>query len=91
MSELKDQFAGQDVFVAGDLFWYPVRGNPRIVTAPDGLVVFGRPPKIFSSDAQVPSVLPSSTRMKCTTWSRDRSASTPASVFERYGRISSSL
>ena len=44
VSELKDQYAGRDVFVAGDLFWYPVRGNSRIVTAPDGLVVFGRPP-----------------------------------------------
>jgi Uma2 family endonuclease len=32
-----------DVFVAGDLFWYPVKGQPQIVTAPDTLVVFGRP------------------------------------------------
>ncbi|MFI5458607.1 MAG: Uma2 family endonuclease [Isosphaerales bacterium] len=32
-----------DVFVAGDLFWYPVEGNPEICTAPDALVVFGRP------------------------------------------------
>ncbi|MGA1621699.1 MAG: Uma2 family endonuclease [Synechocystis sp.] len=31
------------VFVAGDLFWYPVEGRPNIVTAPDVLVVFGRP------------------------------------------------
>ncbi len=31
------------VFVAGDLFWYPVEGHPEIVTAPDVLVVFGRP------------------------------------------------
>lgn len=44
VSELRELFAGQDVFVAGDLFWYPVRGNPRIVTAPDALVAFGRPP-----------------------------------------------
>ena len=33
-----------DVFVAGDLLWYPVEGNPRIRTAPDTMVVFGRPP-----------------------------------------------
>ncbi|MFO0960145.1 MAG: Uma2 family endonuclease [Isosphaeraceae bacterium] len=33
-----------DVFVAGDLFWYPVQGHPEIRTAPDTLVVFGRPP-----------------------------------------------
>jgi Uma2 family endonuclease len=32
-----------DVFVAGDLFWYPVEGKPKIVQAPDTLVAFGRP------------------------------------------------
>ena len=32
-----------DVFVAGDLFWYPVEGHAEIRTAPDALVVFGRP------------------------------------------------
>ncbi len=32
-----------DVFVAGDLFWYPVEGRPDIRTAPDVMVVFGRP------------------------------------------------
>ena len=32
-----------DVFVAGDLFWYPVEGQPGIRQAPDTLVVFGRP------------------------------------------------
>ncbi|WP_165221096.1 Uma2 family endonuclease [Aquisphaera insulae] len=32
-----------DVFVAGDLFWYPVEGDPRIVTAPDVMVAIGRP------------------------------------------------
>ena len=32
-----------DVFVAGDLFWYPVEGDPKTCTAPDALVVFGRP------------------------------------------------
>jgi len=34
-----------DVFVAGDLFWYPVEGRPDIRTAPDVMVVFGRPKK----------------------------------------------
>ena len=33
-----------DVFVAGDLFWYPVEGNPKIRVAPDAMVVIGRPP-----------------------------------------------
>jgi Uma2 family endonuclease len=32
-----------DVFVAGDLFWYPVQGQPEVRQAPDVLVVFGRP------------------------------------------------
>ncbi|MBW4522341.1 MAG: Uma2 family endonuclease [Scytolyngbya sp. HA4215-MV1] len=32
-----------NVFVAGDLLWYPVEGNPKIRTAPDALVAFGRP------------------------------------------------
>ncbi len=32
-----------NVFVAGDLFWYPVEGKPNIVNAPDVLVVLGRP------------------------------------------------
>jgi Uma2 family endonuclease len=32
-----------NVFVAGDLLWYPVEGEPSICVAPDTLVVFGRP------------------------------------------------
>ncbi|MBW4612960.1 MAG: Uma2 family endonuclease [Desmonostoc vinosum HA7617-LM4] len=37
-------FASQsDVFIAGDLFWYPVQGNPNIKQAPDTMVAFGRP------------------------------------------------
>jgi len=31
-----------DVFVAGDLLWYPVEGKPDIRVAPDVFVVFGR-------------------------------------------------
>ena len=33
-----------DVFVAGDLLWYPVEGNNQIRAAPDVMVAFGRPP-----------------------------------------------
>lgn len=37
-------FAAQsDVFVAGDLLWYPVEGNNRLCQAPDVMVVLGRP------------------------------------------------
>jgi Uma2 family endonuclease len=32
-----------NVFVAADLFWYPVQGQPTIRMAPDTMVVFGRP------------------------------------------------
>src|SRR4051794_34463098 len=32
-----------NVFVAGDLLWYPVEGRPDIRQAPDALVAFGRP------------------------------------------------
>ena len=31
-----------EVFVAGDLLWYPVQGNNKIRQAPDAMVVFGR-------------------------------------------------
>jgi Uma2 family endonuclease len=32
-----------DVFVAGDLLWYPVEGRPDISAAPDAMVAIGRP------------------------------------------------
>ena len=32
-----------NVFVAGDLLWYPVEGNPKVRSAPDAMVAFGRP------------------------------------------------
>jgi Uma2 family endonuclease len=32
-----------NVFVAGDLLWYPVEGKPKTRKAPDAMVVFGRP------------------------------------------------
>ncbi|MGE0432013.1 MAG: Uma2 family endonuclease [Planctomycetota bacterium] len=32
-----------EVFVGSDQFWYPVQGDPTIRTAPDVMVVFGRP------------------------------------------------
>lgn len=38
---LRDQ---GEVFVAGDLLWYPVEGEPKVRVAPDVLVAFGRPP-----------------------------------------------
>ena len=37
-------FDRDDVFVAGDLLWYPVEGHPEIcVAAPTRLAAFGRP------------------------------------------------
>jgi len=32
-----------DIFVAGDLLWYPIEGDNKTRTAPDAMVVFGRP------------------------------------------------
>src|SRR6516164_4681448 len=32
-----------DVFVAGDMLWYPVEGDPTTRMAPDVMVAFGRP------------------------------------------------
>ncbi|TAE58696.1 MAG: Uma2 family endonuclease [Nostocales cyanobacterium] len=32
-----------DVFIGGDLLWYPVEGNVKTRQAPDVMVVFGRP------------------------------------------------
>jgi Uma2 family endonuclease len=32
-----------DVFIAGDLLWYPIEGNNKICQAPDVMVAFGRP------------------------------------------------
>jgi Uma2 family endonuclease len=32
-----------DVFVAGNLLWYPLEGNNKLRQAPDVMVVFGRP------------------------------------------------
>jgi Uma2 family endonuclease len=41
---LEGQYANdENVFVAGDLLWYPVEGNNKICTAPDVMVAFGRP------------------------------------------------
>lgn len=33
----------EEVFVAADLLWYPVEGHPEIRSAPDVMVVIGRP------------------------------------------------
>ncbi|MEI6046338.1 MAG: Uma2 family endonuclease, partial [Chloroflexota bacterium] len=41
---LEELFMGNpNVFIAGDLLWYPVEGKPKIRAAPDAMVAFGRP------------------------------------------------
>ena len=52
VGELRAQFSGQEVFVAGDLLWYPVEGEPKINAAPDAMVAFGRPAGDRSSYVQ---------------------------------------
>ena len=41
-----------DVYVGGNMFWYPVEGHVEIVQAPDVFVVFGRPKEDRSSYRQ---------------------------------------
>ena len=42
-SGIKAVFREHDnVFVASDLLWYPVQGEPKTCTAPDVMIVFGR-------------------------------------------------
>jgi Uma2 family endonuclease len=41
-----------DVFVAGNLLWYPVEGNNKLAQAPDVMVAFGRPKKYRGSYQQ---------------------------------------
>jgi Uma2 family endonuclease len=51
------------VFVAGDLLWYPVEGHPEIRVAPNVLVAFGRPKgyrgsyKQWQEDGVIPQVV----------------------------------
>jgi Uma2 family endonuclease len=53
----------EDVFVAGDLLWYPVEGHPEICRAPDAMAVFGRPKgdrgsyRQWEEDGLVPQVV----------------------------------
>jgi Uma2 family endonuclease len=53
----------EDVFIAGDLLWYPVEGHPEICRAPDAMVVFGRPKgdrgsyRQWEEDGLVPQVV----------------------------------
>ncbi len=62
-----------DAFVAGDLFWYPVKGRSDISVAPDVMVALGRPKgkrlsyKQWEENGQAPQVVfeiisPSNTR-----------------------------
>ena len=41
-----------NVLVAGDLFWYPTEGDNNTCTAPDAMVVFGRPKGLRASYKQ---------------------------------------
>lgn len=44
VGELRELFAGQRVFVATDLFWYPLPGDADVRERPDVLVAFDRDP-----------------------------------------------
>ncbi|MEM8602804.1 MAG: Uma2 family endonuclease [Cyanobacteria bacterium P01_H01_bin.121] len=70
---LKRLFTDQEVFVAADLFWYPIEGQPKIVNAPDVFVALGRP------DSDAPSE-PLCERGSYKQWEEDNV--TPQVVFE---------
>ena len=40
---LEETTVNKDIFVAGDLLWYPVEGNNKLRVAPDVMVAIGRP------------------------------------------------
>ena len=42
-SNLQWWFRERQVFIAADLLWYPVQGEPKIAKAPDVMVAFDRP------------------------------------------------
>ncbi|MEA5420090.1 Uma2 family endonuclease [Spirulina sp. CCNP1310] len=54
VSNLKHRFADQQVFVAGDLLWYPVpvERPPAPCQAPDVMVVLGRPDGVREASPQ---------------------------------------
>ena len=72
-----------NVFVAGDLLWYPVEGKPNIRIAPDVMVVFGRPK---GDEARTSSGRKTGSRLR----SSSRS-SRPAIALERWNANSNSM
>jgi hypothetical protein len=65
---LRRLFAGQQVYISANVFWYPVHGQPGIRTAPDLIVAFGRPPgnrgsyREWDEDGVTPRSSPRSSR-----------------------------
>jgi hypothetical protein len=81
VGELRTQYAGQQVFVAGDLFWYPVEGNPKVVAAPDALSTSTPWPP---TGCRTPACSPAATSSRSgrsassgTPWPRTRAGSSP--------------
>ncbi|NEO44000.1 MAG: Uma2 family endonuclease [Moorea sp. SIO4A3] len=71
-----------NVFVAGDLFWYPVEGEPNTKQAPDVMVVFGRPKgdEAFAKRGQRPQLPRLCDRRSYKQWEEDNRP--PQVVFE---------
>jgi Uma2 family endonuclease len=76
-----------DMFVAMDLFWYPVQGKPKTVLAPDVMVALGRPKgerksyKQWEEDGIAPQVVFEFLSESNTTSEMTRKAA----FFERFG------
>jgi Uma2 family endonuclease len=76
-----------EVFVAGDLLWYPVEGSPKIRTAPDAMVVLGRPKGNRGSYLQwnEGGIAPQVVFEVVSPSSRERDLLTKSVFYERYG------
>ncbi len=76
-----------NVFVAGGLLWYPVKGEPKIRTAPDAMVAFGRPRGHRGSSMQwvEGGIAPQVVFEVDSSGNRPRDMARKLQVYDRYG------
>jgi Uma2 family endonuclease len=76
-----------EVFVAGDLLWYPVEGKPKVRTAPDTFIAFGRPKGYRGSYRQWEEggIAPQVTFEVLSPGNRPRELQRKFQFYERYG------
>ncbi|HEY1068132.1 MAG TPA: Uma2 family endonuclease [Pirellulales bacterium] len=84
---LEAKFADDpNVWVTGNVFWYPVEGSPEVRRAPDVLVVFGRPkfPRPSYQQWTEENVAP---QVVFEIWSPSNTAAEEMEKFEFYNRF----